>query len=56
MFIPLGDQEQAGQSLWETLLDFMPQLPHQVLLMFIQLPRPPPLQDLPQLQLLKGAD
>jgi hypothetical protein len=56
VFIPLGDQQQAGQRLWEMLLDFVAHLPHQVLLMFVQFPGSPPFQDLPQLQLLRGAD
>lgn len=55
VLVPLGDDEQLGQSLGVLVPDIKPHLPHQVLLVLVQLRVAPPLQDLLQLQLLLRA-
>lgn len=52
VFVPLGDDEQLGQGPWELVPDLKPHLPHQVLLVLVELSVGPALQDLPQLLLL----
>lgn len=54
VFVPLSDDQELRQGLWVLVPDVVPHLPHQILLMFIELSVAPSLQDLLQLLLLPG--
>lgn len=55
VLVPFGDDEQLGQGLWVVVTDVKSHLPHQILLVLVELRVAPALQDLLQLQLLLTA-